>query len=502
MFHHLILLENMDIKLLLENPKNRLQKSFGTTRIRLIIYLNLTFLIICPVYLFFENETSGQYFPHQVLGYVYLFTWITNILSFGYNLCNLKGFKFPFIQWLDNRWGTQKVEFFLTSLSLISLMIMSFLNMVGFGNPSSDSILTDFAFGHSLILLSTILIGRRTAFVWFVVVLGTLTFVTNRHGWDYQFHYLTPQESLKYEKGLEDKSPWALTRQNELRRYSLNSPKITRYFNVWVVLILQAIIIAYFFNGITNDMFKIIPEVADDIEKAIIVANDQSLEQEKERENNLRENYKILETNLMLREEILKTELNFLKSQINPHFLYNTLNYFYIKASEHDENLAESILKLSDIMRYSLNDGVENEVSIDREIENIKALIDLHQIRYNNKLFIDFNVESSNDSKKILPLVLIGLVENALKHGKLDDECYPLKISIIITKEHIKFSLQNRKSPKSKIISTKIGLQNVKRRLELSYPQNHTLTIEENEHEYYCYLEITQENETKLHSVG
>jgi two-component system, LytTR family, sensor kinase len=502
MSHLLISLENMDIKLLLENPKNRLQMSFGTIRIKLIIYLNLTYLIICPLYLFFENETSGQYFPHQVLGYVYLFTWVTNTLSFAYNLCKLKRFNFSLIQWLESCWGTQKIEFFLTSLSLISLMIMSFLNMVGFGNPSSDSILTDFAFGHSLILLSTILIGRKTAFAWFIIVIGTLTFVTNRHGWDYQFNYLTPQESLKYKKSLENKDTWALIRQDELRKSSLNSPRITRYFNVWVVLILQAIIIAYFFNGITNDMFRIIPEVTDDIEKAIIVANEQSLEQEKERENSLKENYKIMESNLILREEILKTELNFLKSQINPHFLYNTLNYFYIKASEHDEGLAESILKLSDIMRYSLNDGVENKVSIDREIENMKALIDLHQIRYNNKLFIDFSVKSSDDSKKILPLVLIGLVENALKHGKLDDECYPLRISIIISKEYIKFSLQNRKSPKSKIISTKIGLQNVKRRLELSYPQSHTLMIEENENEYHCYLEITQKYETDLHSIG
>ena len=492
----------MNIKLLLEIPKNRLQRSFGTIRIRLIIYLNLTYLIICPLYLFFENETSGQYFPHKVLGYVYLFALITNTISFGYNLCKLRKFNNRVIRWLDSHWEHHTVEFLLTSLSLFSLMIMSFLNMVGFGNPSNDSILADFAFGHSLILLSAILIGRKTAFAWFLVVMGTLIFVTNRHGWNYQFNYLTPQESANYEKALQNKQPWALIRQSELKKFSLNSPKITRYFDVWAVLILQAIIIAYFFNGITNDMFKIIPEVTDDIEKAIIITNEQSLEQEKEREKSLKENFKIVETNLMLREEILKTELNFLKSQINPHFLYNTLNYFYVKASEHDENLAESILKLSDIMRYTLNDGAKNTVAIGKEIENIKALIDLHQIRYNNKLFIDFEVISSDESKQILPLVLIVLVENALKHGKLNDAGYPLSISINVSEEAIKFSLKNRKSAQSKIISTKIGLQNVKRRLELSYPDNHDLMIRENEDDYQCYLEIRTKHETNLHSIG
>jgi two-component system LytT family sensor kinase len=293
-----------------------------------------------------------------------------------------------------------------------------------------------------------------------------------------------------------------LVRQEELRSFTLNPPKVTRYFNTWFVFILQAIIISYFFNGITNDMFRILPKVTDDIEKAITVANEQSLEQEKERENSLKENFKILETNLMLREEILKTELNFLKAQINPHFLYNTLNYFYIKASEHDEHLADSILKLSEIMRYSLNDGAQNTVEIEKEIESIKSLIALHQIRYNNKLFIDFQVNLAIPYKQILPLVFIGLVENALKHGKLNDSIFPLTITLEVTEKEVKFYLKNRKNPKSKIFSTEIGLNNVKRRLELSYPNNHTLKIIENDDEYHCYLEITQQNEIDLPNIG
>jgi two-component system, LytTR family, sensor kinase len=492
----------MNIKQLLEAPKNSLQKSFGTVKIKLIIYLNLTYIILLPLYLLAENETSGQYFPHKVLGIVYLIAFITNTLSFSYNFCKLKKLNNSIIVWLERRWESDLIESFLNYICLISLMGMSFLNMYGFGNPSNDSILTDFAFGHSLIVLSSIIIGRKMAFIWFLVVLGTLFYVTNSHGWDYQFNYLTPKESIKYQNAVKKGEKWALVRKEELKSFTLNPPKVTRYFNTWFVFILQAIIISYFFNGITNDMFRILPKVTDDIEKAITVANEQNLEQEKERENNLKENFKILESNLMLREEILKTELNFLKSQINPHFLYNTLNYFYIKASEHDEHLADSILKLSEIMRYSLNDGAQNAVEVEKEIESIKSLIVLHQIRYNNKLFIDFQVNLAVSSKQILPLVFIGLVENALKHGKLNDSTFPLKITLDVTEKQVTFSLKNKKNLKSKIFSTKIGLQNVKRRLELSYPNNHSLKIIENDNEYYCYLEITQQNETNLPNIG
>jgi LytS/YehU family sensor histidine kinase len=104
--------------------------------------------------------------------------------------------------------------------------------------------------------------------------------------------------------------------------------------------------------------------------------------------------------------------------------------------------------------------------------------------------------------KQILPLVFIGLVENALKHGKLNDPTFPLKITLNVTKNEVKFSLKNRKNPKSKIFSTKIGLNNVKRRLELSYPNNHSLKIIENDDEYHCYLEITQQNEIDLPNIG
>jgi two-component system, LytTR family, sensor kinase len=153
-------------------------------------------------------------------------------------------------------------------------------------------------------------------------------------------------------------------------------------------------------------------------------------------------------------------------------------------------------------MRYSLNDGAQNTVEVEKEIESIKSLIVLHQIRYNNKLFINFQVNLEIPSKQILPLVFIGLVENALKHGKLNDPTFPLKITLDVKENEVKFSLKNKKNPKSKILSTKIGLNNVKRRLELSYPNNHSLKIIENDDEYYCYLEITQQNETNLPNIG
>ncbi len=187
------------------------------------------------------------------------------------------------------------------------------------------------------------------------------------------------------------------------------------------------------------------------------------------------------------------SELAFLKVQFNPHFLYNTLNYLYSKAIPLSEELADGIMKLSDIMRYALKESPDSRVTLSEEIYHLHQLIDLHQARFNHKLHVSMQVEGDLEQKRILPLVLISFVENAFKHGNLTNEADPLLIHLSTIDRQIVFTIQNKKNRNNKP-STHIGNQNVQRRLKLSYADNHQLQIKEDEHYYRCELIIQDES--------
>lgn len=474
----------MENKTNLEAASTKLRATFKNKRVYLIIYLNLTYLILCPIFIISEKLGSGHFVPHPLLGFVYAFVWIANCLSMIFNLKSIGKIKIQLFKRFENTFGVDRVEGFLCSTSVISLMTMSFLNMSGFGNPSNDSLLTDFPFGHSLIIITIILLGKRSAFIWFIITLSTLLYVCLSRGMNYKYHFLTPNEVKIYEEKLIRKDPTALNRQIELKAEGLNPPNVSRYFNVWAVMIIQAIMVAYFFNGISRDMLKVIPDVEDDIDKAI---DDQ---------------YEIVRLNTLLLEEKTKGELHFLKAQMNPHLLYNTLTHFYAKAEDLDADLATGILKLSEIMRYSLTDATDDKVSLEREIEQIENLIDLHQLRYSNKLFIDLEVDLQIENVKIYPLLLLSFVENALKHGQLQDKNFPLKIFIKTYQDTLIFKTENTKNNASKVVSTNIGLPNIQKRLEILYPQHHRLVIDNKGDRYICCLNLTlnsDESKDNLH---
>jgi LytS/YehU family sensor histidine kinase len=191
-----------------------------------------------------------------------------------------------------------------------------------------------------------------------------------------------------------------------------------------------------------------------------------------------------------LEEEALRTELSFLRSQINPHFLYNTLSYLYTKAYPVSEELAEGIAKLSDIMRYALKESIEQEVPLLEEIEHLHNFIALQQARFSNCLQVQFKVEGHLEEKKILPMVLISFVENAFKHGDLRQEADPLRICVAAREQQLAFVVKNRKSNGSAIPSTHIGNQNIQKRLALAYAERHQLSIWEDEQHYRCELII------------
>ncbi len=468
---------------LLEKAKQQLSNPFANKQRQLLIYLNGTYLLLCPIFLISEKINTGNYVPHVVLGYVYTYVGIANLFSILYNSLLLT-------QKNEIKIGGQTIRIsggnvpdtLIRWLSILSIMVMSALNMLSFGNPSNDSILTDFAFGHSLIVLTAILLGRTMSFIWFIVVICILIYNSFRIGFAYQYNYLTPAESSQYEHALSQKKQWDVNRQKLLQQEGLNPPTVSRYFNEWLIFILIAFFTAYFFTGITFDMIRIIPDITQNIAHAIEGINQQELE--REREKNLQEEQK-----MRLQQESLWAELSFLKSQINPHFLYNTLNYLYVKSLNHSDELADSVLKLSDIMRYSLRQD-SDYVLLDEEIAYMKDFIALHQLRNENGLNIDFVVEGSTGQKVIAPFLLISLLENAFKHGRMDDKRIPLLVKISSTDNCIDFYIHNQKNTMPIIKSTKIGIVNIRRRLNLLYPSLHLFKIEQDSHTFSCWLTI------------
>ncbi|RZK77976.1 MAG: histidine kinase internal region [Pedobacter sp.] len=469
---------------LLEQAKQRLSQPFAYKQRTLLTYLNIAYIGLAAFYLFFEKFNTGSYVPNAVLGYVYLFVGATNFFSALYNYWILTGKSN--IRVFNQSYDLDPESRFDVAarwVSIISIMFLAFLNMVGFENPSSDSLLVDFAFGHSLIVLAAILLSRKASFVWFLIVLSTLFFKAYTIGFNYQYNYLTKAESARYQQATRQNESWAIKRQTTLYNEGLNPPKVARYVNEWTIFILIAFFTAFFFTGISLDMIKIIPSVTEQLANAIDTVKQQEIE--REREQNLREEQK-----MRVEQESLHAELNFLRSQLNPHFLYNTLYYLYVRSLDYSDELAESLLKVSDIMRYSLREDTKF-VLVEEEITYLKDFIALHQMRNRNKLHIEFTVNSCNDKKEIIPFILISLVENAFKHGRMTNKDFPVIIRLDCDDHHIGFYMRNQKGHVPTVDSTRIGLANIQRRLELTYPSSHTFKIEQDDDSFSCWLSIT-----------
>jgi two-component system, LytTR family, sensor kinase len=190
-----------------------------------------------------------------------------------------------------------------------------------------------------------------------------------------------------------------------------------------------------------------------------------------------------------LEKTLLTTENAYLKSQINPHFLLNTLNFLYNSVSKYSEKIAESVLLLSDIMRYALTNADEDgKVRLEAEIDHINSFIKLNQARYDERLCIDFLIDGEIDECRIIPLILITLAENVFKYGDLLNESYPARITASVENNNLTFVTQNLKRKKIYYPGYGIGINNIKSRLEMYY--KYELSVEEDENEYKSTLKI------------
>lgn len=196
----------------------------------------------------------------------------------------------------------------------------------------------------------------------------------------------------------------------------------------------------------------------------------------------------------IMEKEKHEAEYAFLRSQINPHFLNNTLNFFYAKSIPLSDELSEGIMLLSEIMKYSLEIDKDDKMTlISSEIEHIKNVIKINQLRFNNKLQIDFVVNGPTDSVRIIPLILITIVENILKHGICTDPAHPATVILNIGEGgSICLSTFNRKKKGAKEFSSGIGMDNIKKRLSHFYEKSFSIDILDTEADYTIELQIEQ----------
>jgi hypothetical protein len=172
-----------------------------------------------------------------------------------------------------------------------------------------------------------------------------------------------------------------------------------------------------------------------------------------------------------------KAELELLKTQINPHFFFNTLNNLYSLTVKHSDKAPEVILKLSEMMRYTIYEGKKEFVPLREEVTYLENYIELHKIRYQKKVNIEF-IHSTENEDQVAPLLFIILLENAFKHGveSLADSAY-VKMNLSSSNNNIHFKIENNYEPMEINEAEGIGLENLKRRLELIYPKTHELNI-------------------------
>ena len=206
-----------------------------------------------------------------------------------------------------------------------------------------------------------------------------------------------------------------------------------------------------------------------------------------------------------LQKHNFRTELNFLRSQVQPHFFFNTLNNLYSLTLDKSDMAPDTVLKLSELMSYVIYDGKQKKVHLAKEVGYIQNYLDLERLRFGDKLKTTFRVHGQVNNQKIAPLLMLPFLENSFKHGVGDgiDEI-KIDIGLNINPSDVTFTVENRKfeniqngtpGPYHHIGHNGVGIENIKRRLNLIYGTNYKLDINDDSDRYTVTLKIpTHEN--------
>ncbi|MEM9983922.1 MAG: histidine kinase [Bacteroidota bacterium] len=204
--------------------------------------------------------------------------------------------------------------------------------------------------------------------------------------------------------------------------------------------------------------------------------------------------FQVSQQQVELQNQQLKSELRFLRAQVNPHFLFNTLNNLYSLTLVQDHRAPKMVAQLSELMRYLIYDSSTTRVNLLREMELMGSYIALQQLQYDEEKNVDFYFEGIRNQHQIAPLLLISFLENSFKHGDLatNPEGWIAITAIVEEDNHLHLSFCNSYRPSQAAAQQKggIGLQNARRQLELNYPDRHTLQLEKRANEFRVDLRI------------
>ena len=201
-----------------------------------------------------------------------------------------------------------------------------------------------------------------------------------------------------------------------------------------------------------------------------------------------------LKTELITRNQA--SELALLRSQINPHFLFNTLNNIYSLVNKHSKNAPQAVMRLSEIMRYMLKESNSSKVPLQREVDYLKSFIELQKLRIKKEDFVELKVAGDCGDKKIAPMLLIPFVENAFKYHDKNVGSPGIVVNLEIVETGLTLKVINdykKDKVEAEDTSNSIGLSNVKRRLGLLYKGKHELMIVDKKEESKFYITLTLE---------
>lgn len=426
------------MKQLLEQSKQQLMNPLGEARRKLLIILNIVYVILALFFLISEKIASGKFVHDSVMYCVYGTAIVFNALSAFYNIkifkSRVSGGKIPQEKKFIQR-NQKKLDLFFGYASILPILFMSLCNMLGLGNPFSDAILTDFALAQSLMIVVVMIIGRVGVFIWFVILVVILFWNVSQRGWGYEYHYATPSEVAAYKNALENNESWALARKADLDENKLQPPKITRYFNTWIVFIVVSFLVAYFYSGITIDIFKIVPSVVDNIEKASEESTRMELEQK-------------------VNEERTKTFIDLAHETKTPLTLINNYLDEYIK--KHGENeeikivkwnvqrLTTDIVNFFDIERFNKGFNIYDNNRVSNFSEILSHKLPLFKSLANRKhILIQDEVEEACFIKAhpaALERIVNNLIENSIKYTP---ENGVVKVSLSAQDEQLHFSVSD-----------------------------------------------------------
>lgn len=198
-----------------------------------------------------------------------------------------------------------------------------------------------------------------------------------------------------------------------------------------------------------------------------------------------------IKSTLIVKREKTNIELKHLQSQINPHFFFNTLNNLYGLIEKDKDKARKLVLKLSDMMRYSIYEGQQEKVTIKEELAYLKNYLELHRMRYHKEIDIRFEETIENEEAEILPLLFINLLENAFKHGveNIPNGAF-VHLKLIVLDDTVFFEVKNNFDPEEVNGKKGIGLKNLQRRLEIAYPKKHTYSFSNKDNIYKAQLKL------------